>query len=68
MLGAGMLATTTGKAAIIPLTHGEKFAAKRIKQITNVDTTSSVQSFQRKVVKMLRTTGSRSMERKCIVL
>ena len=55
MLGAGLLATMTGEPAVVPLTHGQKYAMEKMKPITTVDTSGSVRTFQRKVVTMLRT-------------
>ena len=68
MLGAGLMATMTGKPAVVPLTHGQKFAAKKLKPITVVDTTPSVRSFQQKVIMMLRASGTQLVHRKYIEL
>ena len=53
----------SGKPAVVPLTHGERLAAKKSQPITIVSA-PSVQKPKRKVITMLRSVATQEIQRK----
>ena len=53
-IGAGLMSHMTGVPAVVPLTFGQKFAMRQNKQITIVDTSSSLEDFTPQLLSLRR--------------
>ena len=53
-VGAGLMSQMTGIPAVVPLTHGEKFALKKRQPITTVDTSTTLQDYTPQLLSLQR--------------
>ena len=65
-VGAGLMSQMSGVPAVVPLTHGQRFALKKKKPITIVDTSSTLQDFTPQLLSLQRAQYKDTFKRKIV--